>query len=171
MCDIVTGPRASRLRAVRVLLSVTGLSPTTMGYLQPPHLSTKEHPSYAQGYAQILSAHRRSPLTSASSVIILVARDFDALCAARMLAELFRQDDVTYRIIPMAGVEDGLKKAADIKHYKEVCLRRKNTTPASVNTSLMNSCIPSSSSISAQVWSWVQKGGLERSGITYGYTS
>ncbi|KAJ7074280.1 CDC45-like protein [Mycena amicta] len=32
---------------------------------------------------------------------MLVAPDVDALCAARMLADLFKQDDVMYRIIPL----------------------------------------------------------------------
>lgn len=34
---------------------------------------------------------------------MLVAPDVDALCAAHMLAELFKQDDVMYRIIPVSG--------------------------------------------------------------------
>jgi hypothetical protein len=55
-----------------------------MVYLSPHHLASALRPS----------THRRSPLTSASSVIILVSPDVDALCAARMLADLFQQNDV-----------------------------------------------------------------------------
>lgn len=74
-----------------------------MVYLPPPQLASATRPSYGEAYANMLATHRRSPLTSASSVIILVAPDVDALCAARMLADLLKQDDVMYRIIPVAG--------------------------------------------------------------------
>ncbi|KAI0780772.1 CDC45-like protein [Trametes elegans] len=74
-----------------------------MVYLPPPHLASASRPSYGEAYAKILTAHRRSPRTSASSVIMLVAPDVDALCASRMLADLFKQDDVMHRIIPVSG--------------------------------------------------------------------
>ena|ERR1700719_1963970 len=77
-----------------------------MVYIPPPHLSTPSRPSYAEAYSNILVAHRRSPLTSASSVIILVAPDVDALCAARMLADMFKQDDVMHRLVPVSGIAD-----------------------------------------------------------------
>ncbi|PBK87573.1 CDC45-like protein [Armillaria gallica] len=77
-----------------------------MVYLPPPHLATAARPSYGEAYNSILTAHRRSPLTSASSVIMLVAPDVDALCAARMLADLFKQDDVVYRTIPVSGISE-----------------------------------------------------------------
>ncbi|CAK5279352.1 unnamed protein product [Mycena citricolor] len=76
-----------------------------MVYLPPPQLAASR-PSYGHAYSKILKAHRQSPLTSAASVIILVAPDVDALCASRMLAALFNHDDVTYRIIPVSGVSD-----------------------------------------------------------------
>jgi cell division control protein 45 len=69
--------------------------------LPPPQLAGTR-PSYAEAYNNILTAHRRSPLTSASSVIMLVAPDVDALCASRILATLFKQDDVIHRIIPIS---------------------------------------------------------------------
>ena len=37
---------------------------------------------------------------------MLVAPDVDALCASRMLADLFKQDDVSYRIIPVSGMNE-----------------------------------------------------------------
>ncbi|KAF8969933.1 CDC45-like protein [Flammula alnicola] len=73
--------------------------------LPPPQLAG-DSPSYLEAYNGILSAHRRSPLASASSVIMLVTPNVDALCAARMLATLFKQDDVAYRIIPISGSEE-----------------------------------------------------------------
>ncbi|KAI0687122.1 CDC45-like protein [Cytidiella melzeri] len=91
-----------------------------MVYLPPPHLASPTRPSYGEAYANILATHRRSPLTSAASVIILVAPDVDALCAARMLADLLKQDDVMYRVIPVAGhaqlesTRDELAKYADL---------------------------------------------------------
>ncbi|KAJ7273195.1 CDC45-like protein [Mycena rebaudengoi] len=77
-----------------------------MVYLPPPQHATASRPSYAEAYTNILKAHRQSPLTSASSVVMLVAPDVDALCAARMLADLFKQDDVMYRIVPVSGVSE-----------------------------------------------------------------
>ena len=74
-----------------------------MVYLPPPHLATAARPSYGEAYANILATYRRSPATAASSVMICVAPDVDALCAARMLAELFKQDDIMYVIQPISG--------------------------------------------------------------------
>ncbi|KAI0647210.1 CDC45-like protein [Trametes meyenii] len=74
-----------------------------MVYLPPPHLASAARPSYGEAYAKVLAAHRRSPKTAASSVIMLVAPDVDALCASKMLADLFKQDDVMHRIIPVSG--------------------------------------------------------------------
>jgi cell division control protein 45 len=89
-------------------------------YLVPPYLATASRPSYADAYTRILAAHRRSPLSSASSVIILVAPDVDALCAAKMLSELFKQDDVIYRIIPVSGIDDLSRIRDDLVSYPEV---------------------------------------------------
>ncbi|KAJ6500517.1 CDC45-like protein [Mycena sanguinolenta] len=83
-----------------------------MVYLPLPDQASPSRQSYAEAYANILRAHRQSPLTSAASVIMLVAPDVDALCAARMLADLFDQDDVMYRIIPVSGVSE-LEKVRD----------------------------------------------------------
>lgn len=92
-----------------------------MGYLPPPQLATGARPSYAEAYTNILTAHRRSPLTSASSVIILVSPDVDAVCAARMLADLFKQDDVIYRIIPVSGIMELERVRDELMSYSEVC--------------------------------------------------
>lgn len=93
-----------------------------MVYLPPPQLATASRPSYAEAYANILKAHRQSPLTSAASVIMLVAPDVDALCAARMLADLFKQDDVMYRIIPVSGVTDLERVRDELVMVSEVCV-------------------------------------------------
>ncbi|KAJ7184280.1 CDC45-like protein [Mycena filopes] len=69
-----------------------------MVYLAPPHLAKAPRPSYGEAYAGILKAHRQSPLTSGR--------------LPRMLADLFKQDDVMYRIIPVSGVSD-LEKVRD----------------------------------------------------------
>jgi cell division control protein 45 len=91
-----------------------------MVYIPPPHLATHTRPSYAQSYLNILQSHRRSPLTSASSIIILVAPDVDALCAARMLADLFKQDDVMHRIVPVSGIAELEIVRDDLLSYSEV---------------------------------------------------
>jgi cell division control protein 45 len=92
-----------------------------MVFIPPPHLASASRPSYAETYNNILAAHRRSPLSAASSVIILVAPDVDALCAARMFAELFKQDDVMHRIIPLSGIADLERMRDELVTYSEVC--------------------------------------------------
>ncbi|KAF8184867.1 CDC45 family [Mycena galopus ATCC 62051] len=77
-----------------------------MVYLPLPEQASASRPSYGEAYANILKAHRQSPLTSATSVTMLVAPDVDALCAARMLVGLFKQDDISYRITPVSGVSE-----------------------------------------------------------------
>ncbi|OCH85305.1 CDC45-like protein [Obba rivulosa] len=91
-----------------------------MVYLPPPHLASAERPSYAEAYAKILASHRRSPATSASSVIMLVAPDVDALCAARMLADLFKQDDVMHRIIPVSGHAELERMREELVSYNDL---------------------------------------------------
>ena len=99
-----------------------------MVYLPPPHLASASRPSYAEAYAKILASHRRSPKTAASSVIILVAPDVDALCASKMLADLFKQDDVMHRIIPVSGhaelerIRDELTTYADVRTLRFLSL-------------------------------------------------
>jgi cell division control protein 45 len=91
-----------------------------MVYLPPPQFSSASRPSYGEAYGKILHAHRQSPLTAASSVILLVAPDVDALCAARMLADLFKQDDVVYRIIPVSGISELERIRDELLTYTDV---------------------------------------------------
>ena len=96
-------------------------------YLPPPHVA-KGRASYADAYSNILAAHRRSPRSSASSVVILAATDVDALCASHMLADLLRQDDVIYRIIPVSGLDElerlreELRLTAEVDYYVSLML-------------------------------------------------
>ncbi|KAF8558389.1 CDC45-like protein [Imleria badia] len=91
-----------------------------MVYLAPPQLASASRPSYGDAYTSILAAHRRSPLTSASSVILLVAPDVDALCAAKMLADLLKQDDVMHRTIPVSGVAELEAVKDELATYNEL---------------------------------------------------
>jgi cell division control protein 45 len=93
-----------------------------MVYLPPPQYASASRPSYAEAYNKILATHRRSPLTSASSIIILVAPDVDALCAAKMLAQLFKQDDVMHKVVPVAGIADLEKTRDELITQTEVCM-------------------------------------------------
>lgn len=113
--DLATIFGESATNASRTAHQVLG-----MVYLPPPQFGSATRPSYAEAYNKILASHRRSPLTSASSVIILVAPDVDALCAAKMLAELFKQDDVMHRIMPIAGVAELEKTRDELVSYTEV---------------------------------------------------
>ena len=91
-----------------------------MVYLRPPQLVEPGQPSYAEAYARILADFRSSPLTSASSVLILVAPDADALCAARMLSDLFNQDDVIHHIRPVSGFDELERIRLDLVGLTEV---------------------------------------------------
>ncbi|TCD66689.1 hypothetical protein EIP91_001043 [Steccherinum ochraceum] len=91
-----------------------------MVYLPPPQFASASRPSYAEAYARILAAHRRSPLTSAASVILLVAPDVDSLCAASMLADLLKGDDVMHRIIPVSGHADLEQKRDELATYNDL---------------------------------------------------
>lgn len=108
----------------------TPLRTRLMVYLPPPHLASETRPSYGEAYAKILATHRRSPATSASSVIILVSPDVDALCAAQMLAELFKQDDVMYRIVPISSHTEFENMRDELATYADV---RIITTPSGVS--------------------------------------
>lgn len=92
-----------------------------MVYIPPPQIAGGAQPSYAEAYSKILAAFRSSPLTSASSVILLVAPDVDALCAARMLSDLFNQDDVIHRTIPISGFSELESVREELLKYAEVC--------------------------------------------------
>lgn len=62
---------------------------------------------YSQAYTSILKAARGGASSSTgigiSPVLILVATDIDALCAARSLTALFGEDDIAHRLCPVDG--------------------------------------------------------------------
>lgn len=91
-----------------------------MVYAAPPHLAGPSTTTYADAYSGILAAHRRSPLTAAASVILLVAADVDALCAARMLSSLLRQDDIMYKIWPISGLAHLANVKDELRTYTDV---------------------------------------------------
>ena len=90
-------------------------------YIVPPHLKSATNPvSYQDAYNDILQQHRRTPQTSASSIMIIVAPDVDALCAARMLETLLRQDNITHRIRPVAGLTALVDVKGELLDYHDV---------------------------------------------------
>lgn len=82
--------------------------------------STPRQKTYDASYRSILTARRRSPSSSAASVVLLVAPEVDALCAARMLSFLFKQDDVPYRIVPVSAYEGLAEMRDELKQHSEV---------------------------------------------------
>ncbi|KIM87880.1 hypothetical protein PILCRDRAFT_771721 [Piloderma croceum F 1598] len=52
--------------------------------------------------------------------VILVAPDVDALCAAHMLADLFKQDDVMHHIVPVSGIAELENVRDDLLTYSEL---------------------------------------------------
>jgi cell division control protein 45 len=73
---------------------------------------------YANAYQSIVSRHRAA---SASSILIAVAPDVDALCAASMLATLLSQDNITHRITPVAGLVALVDLKDDLATADQVC--------------------------------------------------
>lgn len=53
---------------------------------------------------------------------MLVAPDVDAICAARMLADVFKQDDVMHRIIPVSGHAELERMRDELATYSDVRL-------------------------------------------------
>ncbi|KAK0522787.1 DNA replication initiation factor cdc45 [Tilletia horrida] len=62
---------------------------------------------YTHAYNAIFKAARSRPGSSSgggtSAVLILVAPDVDAICAARVLIQLLKDDDIPYHVIPVNG--------------------------------------------------------------------
>ena len=61
---------------------------------------------YSHAYHHILRAARRQAAhgsAASGAVLLLVATDADAICAARSLARLLTEDEVMYRIAPVDG--------------------------------------------------------------------
>ncbi|KAH7107552.1 CDC45-like protein [Auriculariales sp. MPI-PUGE-AT-0066] len=83
-------------------------------------VSPSSRRSYADVYTFILNAYRRSPSTAASSIVILVAPDVDALCAARILQTLLRQDKVLHRMIPISGMEAFEQQRDELVEQKDL---------------------------------------------------
>jgi cell division control protein 45 len=52
--------------------------------------------------------------------MIIVAPDVDALCAARMLETLLRQDNITHRIRPVAGLTSLVDVKNELLDYHDV---------------------------------------------------
>lgn len=97
-----------------------------MVWIPSPHVAG-DRPTYIHMYQKILSDHRRST-RSAASVMMLVAPNVDALCAARMFATLFKQDDVVYRIIPVSGRLELERVADELRLNPEVSIATFNFT-------------------------------------------
>ncbi|PFH50087.1 hypothetical protein AMATHDRAFT_61914 [Amanita thiersii Skay4041] len=51
---------------------------------------------------------------------MLVATDVDALCASHMLADLFSQDDIIYRIMPVSGLDEFERVKEELKSISEL---------------------------------------------------
>jgi cell division control protein 45 len=111
---------------------------TNMVYLPPPHLAGNR-PSYLEAYKNILTSHRRSPMSSASSVIMLVAPNVDALCASQMFARLFKLDDVMYHIIPVSGLNEFEERTNELRQNTAVGIFQ--PCPLVVLIMFNNSCI------------------------------
>lgn len=51
-----------------------------------------------------------SGVQNGCSVLVLVSPDVDAICAARILASLFKQDNIDHKVTPVAGFLDVVKE-------------------------------------------------------------
>lgn len=53
---------------------------------------------------------------------MFVGTDLDGLLASKILACLFRQDDVPYRLIPVGGYEELDRRKTEVAESGEVCM-------------------------------------------------
>ncbi|KAI9229881.1 MAG: CDC45-like protein-domain-containing protein [Piptocephalis tieghemiana] len=74
-----------------------------MGFIEPDQ--------YAQAYERIRQDAAKSV---ASSVLLLVANDPDALCAARILTHLLKEDFIPHQIRPVSGYMDIVREAQEL---------------------------------------------------------
>ncbi|RXK36072.1 cell division control protein 45 [Tremella mesenterica] len=78
-----------------------------MPLLQPPSPDLRHGElTYTHAYNSIVSRVRRSGGSGSGGVVIFVGVDVDGLLAARILASLFKQDDVPYRLVPVGGYSE-----------------------------------------------------------------
>ena len=94
-----------------------------MPLLQPPSPELRhDELTYTHAYNSIVSRVRRSGGSGSGGVVIFVGVDVvsvqnfndmagkltkqDGLLAARILASLFRQDDIPYRLVPVGGYSE-----------------------------------------------------------------
>jgi hypothetical protein len=82
---------------------------------------------YTTAYQSIVSRARASP---DCTTFLLVSPDVDALCAARALAFLFKQDDVVARIHPISGWEQlhEMRRELEGKDVGPMQLQRRSST-------------------------------------------
>jgi cell division control protein 45 len=68
--------------------------------------------SYSTAYSHILSRARGSP---SCTTYLFVSPDVDALCAARLLSGLLKNDDVAHQTVPVGSWVDLMNEAVQIK--------------------------------------------------------
>jgi cell division control protein 45 len=89
--------------------------------LQPPSSGLRSSDlTYTDAYTSILRRVRRSPNSSAGGIVVFVGTDLDGLLASKILACLFRQDDVPYRLIPVGGYEELDRRKTEVAESGEV---------------------------------------------------
>ncbi|QRW27499.1 PAB-dependent poly(A)-specific ribonuclease subunit PAN2 [Rhizoctonia solani] len=113
-----TSPKPAKAQVASMTPSISGTftppygSPSTgalepvssMVIVVPP--SGRAQRTYATEYKSIVARYVRSPAKSASSIVIIPSPDVDALCATRILATMFRNEGVLYRVNPISGYPD-----------------------------------------------------------------
>ncbi|KAL7424938.1 DNA replication initiation factor cdc45 [Cryptotrichosporon argae] len=78
-----------------------------MPVLVPPGPDTRPSDlSYLDAYNSIVSRVRRRGGSGSNGLVIFAGVDLDGLLGARILASLFRQDDIPYRLIPIGGLSE-----------------------------------------------------------------
>ncbi|GAK66953.1 cell division control protein 45 [Moesziomyces antarcticus] len=82
-------------------------------HIDPDRIASTSKHDYASAYARIRAA-ARSAGSGVSSVLVLASPDVDAVCATRMLASLFLQDDIPHRIVPVDGYRSLTTTLADV---------------------------------------------------------
>ncbi|KAK4686203.1 cell division control protein 45, partial [Tremellales sp. Uapishka_1] len=86
-----------------------------MPLLQPPAPDLRPSElTYTHAYNSIVSKVRRNGGAGSGGVVVLTGVDVDGLLAARILASLFKQDDIPYRLIPVGGYSELEQKRDEV---------------------------------------------------------
>ncbi|KAJ1678097.1 DNA replication initiation factor cdc45, partial [Spiromyces aspiralis] len=100
--------------------------------------------NYENAYKRILGGAAKAAQEGAGActVLMLVADDPDAICAARILAWLLKQDNIAYKTVPIANYDDISRiNEETIEKSTEVCPLSIVPAPGSVSVCALKTVV------------------------------